>query len=399
MRGTYVAALFLFGVALAACTSAVSQTTESDPPPTTVATTVGPVTTTVAESVPTTETEPDYSVAQTTLDAWATAIATDDVDAAMATHSVDPDDLVGVREAMGYLAAVTSEAVFNDCRFSTPSASKETIAACDLTLMDPILVATGNETVRVTWRLSEDGTAILSSEPGNRLNSRNLFVSYAQEQYSDEFAEVCGAGTVNYNGLVGWAFNRACGEFTADIADEVVDAMNETSYTVAQETLHTWAEAIAADDVDAAMTTHSIGPNDYEDTREVIGYLAAVPPEAEFSDCSFSVVSRDSQIRAECDLTLLDPILVATGMETVQVIWRLNRDGTAIVRSEPGARMSPRDMTAKYALEKYRDEFTAVCGEGTVNYHLFVGWAFNRGCGEFTASIAGEIVDAINAAG
>jgi hypothetical protein len=81
------------------------------------------------------------------------------------------------------------------------------------------------------------------------------------------------------------------------------------------------------------------------------------------------------------------------------VIWRLNRDGTAIVRSEPGARMSPRDMTAKYALEKYPDEFTAVCGEGTVNYHLLLGWAFNRACGEFTAGIASEVVDAINAAG
>ncbi len=81
------------------------------------------------------------------------------------------------------------------------------------------------ETVAVSWQLTDDGKAIVVSAPGNRLTAKNLFVSYAQEHYPDEFAEACGPDTVNYNGFTGWAFNGACGEFTAELADEVVDAI------------------------------------------------------------------------------------------------------------------------------------------------------------------------------
>jgi hypothetical protein len=125
---------------------------------------------------------------------------------------------------MGYLAATISEAEFNDCHFSTRS-NRRVLAECDLTIISPTLVATGMDTVRVSWQLSGDGTAILESEPGYRLSAKDRFVPYAQEHYPDEFAEVCGSGTVNYNWFTGWAFNRACGEFTASIADEIVEAI------------------------------------------------------------------------------------------------------------------------------------------------------------------------------
>jgi hypothetical protein len=81
------------------------------------------------------------------------------------------------------------------------------------------------DTVEVSWHLNGDGKAIVVSAPGNRLTAKNLFVPYAQEHYPDEFALACGPGTTNYNGMVGWAFNRVCGEFTAQIANEVVDAI------------------------------------------------------------------------------------------------------------------------------------------------------------------------------
>jgi hypothetical protein len=397
MRRTYIAVLVLSGAALTACASAVTQTTVPGPSPTTVVTAVVPEATTVANTVPTTEVEADYSTAQATLHAWAAAIGANDVDAALATHESDPDDLVSEREAMGYLAAVVHEAEFSDCRFST-ALSDEIRAECDLTLMDPILVVTGQETVPVIWRLSSDGKEIIVSEPGNRLTSENLFVAIAQEQYPDEFAEVCGPGTVNYNGLVGWAFNRACGEFTAAVAGEVVDAINETSYSVAQETLNVWAAAIAADDVDAALATHTVDPDDLASDREAIGYLAVTISDAEFNDCEFSTKT-DGLVVAECDLTLNDPTLVATGMDTVRVSWQLSDDGTAILESEPGFRLSTKDRFVPYAVERYPEEFAGVCGPGTVNYNSFTGWAFNRACGEFAASIADEVVEAINAIG
>jgi hypothetical protein len=99
------------------------------------------------------------------------------------------------------------------------------VVQCDLTLVDPILVAVEKDTVPVRWQLSEHGQAILVWAPGDRLSAKNLFVPYAQEHYPDEFAQACGPGTLNYDGLVGWAFNRACGVFTAELADEVVDAI------------------------------------------------------------------------------------------------------------------------------------------------------------------------------
>jgi hypothetical protein len=177
------------------------------------------------EAVPTTGAAPDYSAARETLDTWAVAIGAGDVDAAMATHSFDPDDLASSREAMAYLGATVSHAEFNDCEFTTLSTSGRNQARCDLTLIDPILVASEVDTVGVSWQLSDDGQTIVVSEPGNRLTAKNLFVPYAQEHYPDEFAEACGSDTVNYNGFTGWAFNRACGEFTAELADEVVDAI------------------------------------------------------------------------------------------------------------------------------------------------------------------------------
>ena len=178
------------------------------------------------EAIPTTEAEPDYSTAQETLATWAAAIGTTDIDAAMATHSFDPNDVEGSREVMAYLGATVSHAEFNDCEFST-GPSGDIVARCDLTLVDPILAAIQMDTVPVLWRLRDDGRAILVSAPGDRLTAKNLFVPYAQERYPDEFAEACGPGTVNYNAMTGWAFNRACGEFTAQIANEVADAINE----------------------------------------------------------------------------------------------------------------------------------------------------------------------------
>ncbi len=228
MRRIHIAALLLVGTALAACgTSSATDKAPDKPPPSTVATTVAPVTTTAPTTVPTTEAEPDYSTAQETLDRWATAIGASDIDAAMATHRFNPDDLETDRESMSYLAVSINYAEFSDCQFSTLSSSGRIQAQCELTLIDPILVATGMETVRVSWQLSEDGKAILVSEPGYRLSPKRLFVSYSKDHYPEEFAEACGPNTVNYNALVGWAFNRACGEFTAEIANEVADAIKE----------------------------------------------------------------------------------------------------------------------------------------------------------------------------
>lgn len=179
-----------------------------------------------AQRVPTTEAAPDYATARETLDAWATATGAGDVDAAMATHSFDPDEVEAGRESLAYLAATVSHAEFNDCEFSTVP-SGDIVVRCDLTLIDPILVAIEMDTVPVTWRLSHDGKSIIASAPGDRLTAKNLSVPYAQEHYPDEFVEACGPGTVNYNAMTGWGFNRACGEFSAKIASEVADAINE----------------------------------------------------------------------------------------------------------------------------------------------------------------------------
>jgi len=234
MRRIHIAALLVAGAALAACSasSAVENTSEEQPSTTIVTaavpTTAAVVATTTVAPVTTTELEVDYSTARATLEAWAKAIGDSDVDAALATHRFDPDNLMSEREAMGYLTESISYAGFNDCEFSTLSTSRRVTAQCDLTLVDPILVATGLEPVRVSWQLSADGKQILRSEPGYRMSGTSVFVPYAEEHYGEEFADVCGPGTVNYNALVGWGFNRACGEFTAEIADEVAAVIYET---------------------------------------------------------------------------------------------------------------------------------------------------------------------------
>ncbi len=193
-----------------------------------------PVATTVAETTETTAVEsdvnPSYTKAQATLNTWAAAIGDvdtwsdtigdSDVSAALETPGLDWGYDIRDFEAMSYLAATVSHAEFKDCRFSTLTSGRIS-AQCDLTLIDPILEAIQKETVQVTWQLNDTGKTILFWEPGNRSSSKNVFVLYATEHYTDEFTEACGADTTNYNPSVGWAFNQQCGEFTAQISEEV----------------------------------------------------------------------------------------------------------------------------------------------------------------------------------
>lgn len=215
---------------LAACTDETGTNKGPEEPSRT--STVAAVTeqsTTVPTTAPktlTTEAQPDYTQPQETLDEWAAAISAGDVERALRTHEVEPDELDSTRESMAYLAAVTPHAEFSECQFLVLESTHRIQAQCDLTLMDPILVATGMETVQVSWLLNSDGSAILGSEPGNRMSSKNISVSYMKEHYSDEFEDACGPENVNYNFLVGWAFNRACGELTASVASEIVAAID-----------------------------------------------------------------------------------------------------------------------------------------------------------------------------
>lgn len=214
---------------LAACTDTTGTNNGPEEPSQT--STVAVVTeepTTVPTTVPktvTTQVQPDYTQAQGTLDEWASAISAGDVERALSTHEVESDELDSTRESMAYLAAVTPHAEFNECQFSVLGSSDRIQAQCELTLTDPILVATGMETVQVSWQLKNDGSAILVSEPGNRMNSKNIAVSYMKEHHSEEFEDACGPENVNYNFFVGWAFNRACGELTAGVASDIVEAI------------------------------------------------------------------------------------------------------------------------------------------------------------------------------
>jgi hypothetical protein len=75
-------------------------------------------------------------------------------------------------------------------------------------------------------------------------------------------------------------------------------------YATAQETLNAWAVAIGAGDIDAAMDTHAFEPNDLEDSREAMAYLAATVSHAEFNDCQLSMLNNGEKIVARCNLTL-----------------------------------------------------------------------------------------------
>lgn len=210
--------LMTTAIALVLIVAACGNTTGTnngpeEPSPTS---TVAAVPTTV-----TTEAEPGYTKAQATLDDWAVAIGASDVDAAVATLLTEPGDLEAVWEATAYLASTSSNAEFSNCEFSIVPAG-HILADCQLTLSDPILEALDKQTVPVTWALSYDGRTILRWEPGFRASTEPLFIPYAQEHYPEAFETACGEGTANYNQYVGFAFNRACGEFTAAIADEVL---------------------------------------------------------------------------------------------------------------------------------------------------------------------------------